>query len=117
MSATLHISSPFRRKVTRPESGYLFQMRRQHTFDAFHECADSARQIAPMCYDEGHSERPATEIGHNLHQRSAVSAGVCDSLSAGPDWSCSYVATWIRRLRRGSRTRAVTHERSKPCMK
>jgi hypothetical protein len=38
----------------------LFQIRRQQTFDPFHECADSARQIAPMCYDEGHGERPAT---------------------------------------------------------
>jgi hypothetical protein len=37
----------------------LFQIRLQHAFDPFHECADSARQIAPMCYDEGHSERPA----------------------------------------------------------
>jgi hypothetical protein len=26
----------------------LFQIRRQHIFDPFHECADSARQIAPM---------------------------------------------------------------------
>jgi hypothetical protein len=31
----------------------LFQIRRQHIFDPFHEGADSARQIAPMCYDEG----------------------------------------------------------------
>jgi hypothetical protein len=30
----------------------LFQIRRQHIFDPFHECTDSARQIAPMCYDE-----------------------------------------------------------------
>ena len=29
----------------------LFQIRRQHIFDPFHECANSARQIAPMCYD------------------------------------------------------------------
>jgi hypothetical protein len=28
----------------------LFQIRRQHIFDPFHECADSARQITPMCY-------------------------------------------------------------------
>jgi hypothetical protein len=48
----------------------LFQIRRQHTFDPFHECADSARQIAPMCYDEGHGERPATKIGYDLHKRS-----------------------------------------------
>ena len=41
----------------------LLQIRRQHTFDPFHERADSARQIAPMCYDEGHGERPATKIG------------------------------------------------------
>jgi hypothetical protein len=50
----------------------LFQMRRQHIFDPFHECADSARQIAPMCYDEGHGERPATEIGYDLHKRSTL---------------------------------------------
>ena len=50
----------------------LFQMRRQHIFDPFHECADSARQIAPMCYDEGHGECPATKIGHDLHKRSAL---------------------------------------------
>ena len=42
----------------------LFQIRRQHIFDPFHECANSARQIAPMCYDEG----PATKIGYDLHQ-------------------------------------------------
>ena len=35
----------------------LFQIRRLHIFDPFHECADSARQIAPMCYDEPHGER------------------------------------------------------------
>jgi hypothetical protein len=40
----------------------LFEIRRQHIFDPFHECADSARQIAPMCYDEGHGERPAPKI-------------------------------------------------------
>jgi hypothetical protein len=49
-----------------------FQIRRQHNFDPFHECADSARQIAPMCYDEGHGERPATKIGYNLHKRSTL---------------------------------------------
>jgi hypothetical protein len=43
----------------------LFQIRRQHIFDPFHECADSARQIAPVCYDEGHGERPATKIGYD----------------------------------------------------
>jgi hypothetical protein len=48
----------------------LFQIRRQHTFDPFHECADSAGQIAPMCDDEGHGERPATKIGYDLHKRS-----------------------------------------------
>ena len=53
----------------------LFQIRRQHTFDPFHECADSARQIAPMCYDEGHGERPATKIGYDLHKRSTLSIG------------------------------------------
>src|ERR1700723_4707271 len=47
----------------------LFQIRRQHIFDPFHECADSARQIAPMCYDEGHGDRPATKIGYDLHKR------------------------------------------------
>jgi hypothetical protein len=50
----------------------LFQIRRQHLFDPFHECADTTRQIAPMRHDEGHSERPTTKIGHNLHQRSAL---------------------------------------------
>jgi hypothetical protein len=50
----------------------LFQIRCQHIFDPFHECADSARQIAPMCYDEGHGERPATKIGYDLHKRSTL---------------------------------------------
>jgi hypothetical protein len=50
----------------------LFQIRRQHIFDPFHECADSARQIAPVCYDEGHGERPATKIGYDLHKRSTL---------------------------------------------
>src|ERR1700732_4158098 len=50
----------------------LFQIRRQHMFDPFHECADSARQIAPVCYDEGHGERPATKIGYDLHKRSTL---------------------------------------------
>src|SRR5579863_9176896 len=47
-------------------------MRLQHIFDPFHECADSARQIAPMGYDEGYGERPATKIGHDLHKRSTL---------------------------------------------
>lgn len=53
----------------------LFQIRRQHLSHPFHECADSARQIAPMCYDKGHRERPATKIGQDLHQRSALQIG------------------------------------------
>jgi hypothetical protein len=47
-------------------------MRLQHTFDPFHECTDSTRQIAPMCDDEGHGERPATKIGYDLHKRSTL---------------------------------------------
>ena len=50
----------------------LFQIRRQHIFDPFHECADPARQIAPVCYDQGHVERPATKIGYDLHKRSTL---------------------------------------------
>ena len=50
----------------------LFQIRYQHILDPFHECADSARQIVPMCYDEGHGERPATKIGHDLDKRSTL---------------------------------------------
>jgi hypothetical protein len=50
----------------------LFQIRRQHIFDPFHECADSARQIAPMCHDEGHGERPAAKIRYDLHKRSTL---------------------------------------------
>ena len=50
----------------------LFQIGPQHIFDPFHEGADAARQIAPMGDDEGHSERPATKIGYDLHQRSAL---------------------------------------------
>ena len=38
----------------------LFQMRREYIFDPFHECADSARQVAPMRHYEGHGKRPAT---------------------------------------------------------
>jgi hypothetical protein len=41
----------------------LFQVGREHIFDPFHECADSARQIAPMRYDEGHGKGPATKVG------------------------------------------------------
>ena len=63
----------------------LFQIRRQHIFDPFHECADSARQIAPMCYDEGHGERPATKIGYDLHKRSTL------SVSANPqEWRLNH---------------------------
>jgi hypothetical protein len=50
----------------------LFQIRRQHIFDPFHERADPARQIASMCYDEGHGERPTTKIGYDLHKRSTL---------------------------------------------
>jgi hypothetical protein len=50
----------------------LFQIRRQHIFDPFHECADAARQIAPMRHDEGHGERPATKLGHDLHKHSTL---------------------------------------------
>ena len=46
----------------------LFQIRRQHIFDPFYECADSARQIAPICCNEGHGERPATKTGYDLGQ-------------------------------------------------
>jgi hypothetical protein len=41
-------------------------MRREYIFDPFHECADSARQIAPMCHDEGHGKRAATKIGYEF---------------------------------------------------
>jgi hypothetical protein len=50
----------------------LFDIRREHIFDPFHECADSARQIASMCYDEGHGERPAAKIGYDLHKLSTL---------------------------------------------
>lgn len=63
---------PFAGRVSRPESGHLFQIRRQHIFDPFHEYADSARQIAPMCYDEGYGDRPATKIRQDLHKRSTL---------------------------------------------
>ncbi|SDP37608.1 hypothetical protein SAMN05443582_104377 [Phyllobacterium sp. OV277] len=65
-------SSPFPGKVSRPESGHLFEIRCQHTFDPFHECADSARQITSMRYDEGHGERQAPKIGYDLHKRSIL---------------------------------------------
>ena len=51
---------------------WLFQIWRQHVFDPFHECTYPARQIAPMCYDQGHGNRPATKIGYDLHQRPAL---------------------------------------------
>jgi hypothetical protein len=41
----------------------LFQVGREHIFDPFHECADSARQVAPMRYYEGHGKRPTTKVG------------------------------------------------------
>jgi len=41
----------------------LFQMGLEQIFDPFHECADTARQVAPMGYDEGHGERLAAKIG------------------------------------------------------
>ena len=50
----------------------LFQIRRQHIFDPFHECADTARQVALMRYYQGHGERPATKIGYDLHKRSTL---------------------------------------------
>ena len=50
----------------------LFQIRRQHSFNPFHECADTVRQIAPMCYDKGYGDRPATKFWHELHKRSAL---------------------------------------------
>ena len=50
----------------------LFQMRLQYIFEPIHECADAARQIAPMCDDEGDGERPAPKIGYNLHKRSTL---------------------------------------------
>jgi hypothetical protein len=40
----------------------LFQIRRQHIFDPFHECADSARQVAPMRYHQGDVERLVLKI-------------------------------------------------------
>ena len=40
----------------------LFQVGREHIFDPFHECADSARQVAPMRYYQGHVERLVPKI-------------------------------------------------------
>jgi hypothetical protein len=40
----------------------LFQVGREHIFDPFHECADSARQVAPMRYYEGDVERLVLKI-------------------------------------------------------
>ncbi len=48
----------------------LFHIRRQDLFDPFHECAHSARQITPVCYDERHGNRPASKIGHDFRKRS-----------------------------------------------
>ncbi len=50
----------------------LFQVRRQYFFDSFHECTDSARQIAPVGYDQGHGERPAMKVGDDFHKRAAL---------------------------------------------
>jgi hypothetical protein len=60
--------------LSAPTDGFvsLFQIRRQHIFDPFHECADTARQVAPMRYYQGHGERPATKIGYDLHKRSTL---------------------------------------------
>jgi hypothetical protein len=41
----------------------LFQVGREHLFDPFHECANSARQVAPMRYDQGDVERLMLKIG------------------------------------------------------
>jgi hypothetical protein len=41
----------------------LFKVRREHIFDPFHECADSAGEVAPMRYYEGHGKRAATKVG------------------------------------------------------
>ena len=75
----------------------LFQIRRQHIFDPFHECADSARQIAPMRYDEGHGERPATKIRYDLHKRSTLQVSA-DTQELAPE---------SRQGRRGQRLRRV----------
>ena len=56
-----------------PDEGVvsLFQIRRQHFFDPFHECTDSARQIASMCYDWRDTGAPSElKIGYDLHKRS-----------------------------------------------
>jgi hypothetical protein len=48
--------------LTRSALVSLFQVGREHIFDPFHECADSARQVAPMRYYQGHGEGPATKV-------------------------------------------------------
>jgi hypothetical protein len=68
----LKLLPPLTSRAERRNFVSLFKIRREYTFDPFHECADSARQIAPMCYDEGHGERPATKIGYDLHKRSTL---------------------------------------------
>ena len=40
----------------------LFQVGREHIFDPFHECADPARQVAPMRYYQGDVERLALKL-------------------------------------------------------
>ena len=40
----------------------LLEVGREHIFDPFHECADPARQIAPMGYDERRGDRPTTQV-------------------------------------------------------
>jgi hypothetical protein len=41
----------------------LFYIGREYIFDPFHECADTARQVAPMRYYQGYGERPVMKIG------------------------------------------------------
>src|ERR1700758_4962711 len=55
-----------------PRGGRVRRIRRQNISDPCHECADLARQIAPMCHDEGHGERPATRIRYDLHKRATL---------------------------------------------
>ena len=45
-----------------PGAGLVFQVGREHIFDPFHECADPARQVAPMRYYQGDVERPVPKI-------------------------------------------------------
>src|SRR3984957_18184372 len=87
MSCTMSSSTSFRsrcdgwRGKTTARLVSLFQVGREHIFDPFHECADSARQIASMCDDEGHGERPPTKIGYDLHKPSTL------QISANPqEW-------------------------------